>query len=131
MTLSQSPVLRFAASAFATIFAGFGINAILRPDHALTFFEFEPPVGAADHKMVKSLMVVYGIRDIFMGLAIYANGYFGTRQALGWTLISASAVAFADGAVCWTHGAGQWNHWGYAPVIGMVGSLIIGTFDRS
>jgi Domain of unknown function (DUF4267) len=130
MTLSQSP-LQFAAHAFATIFVGFGINAILRSDQALTFFQFEPPIGAADHKMVNSLMAVYGVRDIFMGLAIYAAGYFGTRQALGWTLIAASAVAFADGAVCWTHGAGQWNHWACAPVIAVVGSLILGMFDRS
>lgn len=81
--------------------------------------------------MVNSLMAVCGIRDIFSGLAPYANTYFGTREALGWTLISASTGAFADGAVCWTYGAGQWNHWGYAPVIGMVGSLILGTFGRS
>lgn len=130
MTLSQSPILHFDASAFATIFVGFGINAILRPDHALTFFKFEPPIGPSDHKMVNSLLAVYGIRDIFMGLALYATGYFGTRQALGWTLISASAVAFADGAVCWIHGAGHWNHWGYAPVIAIVGGSILGMFDH-
>lgn len=109
---------------------GFGINAILRPDQALTFFEFEPPTGSADHKMVNSLMVVYGVRDIFMGFAIYTAGNCGTRRALGWTLIAASAVAFADGAVCWTHGAGQWNHWLYAPVIAVSGSLVLGMFDR-
>lgn len=97
------------------------------PDHALTFFEYEPPAGAADRKMVHGLMAVY----IFMGLAIYPSAYFGTHQALGWILISASAVAFADGAVCWTHGESQWNHWGYAPVIGVVGSLILGIFDRT
>lgn len=45
---------------------GFGVNAILRPAHALTFFEFEPPLAPQDRSLVDSLMVVYGVRDIFM-----------------------------------------------------------------
>ncbi|KAJ5099811.1 hypothetical protein N7532_006812 [Penicillium argentinense] len=130
MPLSQAGGLRLAASAFGTIFIGFGINAILRPDHALTFFEFAPPVGAADHRLVDSLMAVYGIRNIFMGLAIYAAAFLGTSASLGLTLIFASAVAVGDGAVCWTHGQGQWSHWGYAPMIAVVGSLLLGIFDR-
>lgn len=131
MALSQSSVLHLAATAFGTIFIGFGINAIIRPDHALTFFEFAPPVGITDHQLVDSLMAVYGIRDIFMGLAIYAATFYGTSKSLGWTLISASAVAVGDGVVCWSHGQGEWNHWGYAPMITVVGSLLLGIFDRA
>lgn len=130
MPLSHSVVLRLAASVFATTFVGFGVNAILRPDHALTFFEFQPPTSLVDKQMVESLMAIYGIRDIFMGAAIYAASYFGTRSTLGWILIAASSVAFADGYVCWTHGQGQWNHWGYAPMIAVAGSLLLGVFDR-
>jgi len=62
-------------------------------------------------------MVVYGVRDIFWGLAIYIAAHFGDRKALGWTLVAGSAVAFADGAVCWANGKGEWNHWGYAPLM--------------
>lgn len=131
MVLSRSFPLRLAATAFGTIFIGFGINAIVRPDHALTFFEFAPPAGAADHQLVNSLMAVYGIRDIFMGLAIYIATFCGTSHSLGWTLISSSAVAMGDGVVCWTHGQGEWNHWGYAPMITVVGSLLLGIFDRA
>jgi hypothetical protein len=80
--------------------------------------------------MVDSLMAIYGVRDIFMGAAIYAASYFGTRSTLGWILIAASSVAFADGSVCWTHGQGHWNHWGYAPMIAVTGSLLLGVFDR-
>ncbi|KAJ5360633.1 hypothetical protein N7517_009824 [Penicillium concentricum] len=130
MPLSHSVILRLAASAIATIFVGFGVNAILRPDHALTFFEFQPPTSLVDKQMVDSLMAVYGVRDIFMGAAIYAASYFGTRTTLGWILIAASSVAFADGFVCWTHGQGQWNHWGYAPMVAVAGSLLLGVFDR-
>lgn len=128
--VSRSPLLRFAASLFGTIFIGFGINAIVRPENALTFFEFEPPVIPATRQLVDGLMVIYGARDVFMGLAIYAAVYFGTRKALGSILVAASGVAFVDGAVCWAHvGTGHWNHWGYAPVISVVGSLLLGALD--
>jgi len=131
MAVSHSPFLHIAASAIATIFVGFGVNAILRPDNALTFFEWEVPTAASDKNLVNSLMTVYGVRDIFMGLAIYATVYFGNRKALGWILIAGSGVAFADGVVCWNQGKGEWNHWGYAPMLTVVGSLLLGILDRA
>lgn len=130
MPLSQSVGLRLASSAIATTFIAFGVNAILRPDHALTFFEFQPPTAVEEKQMVDSLMAIYGIRDIFMGAAIFAASYFGTRSALGWILIATGGVAFADGLVCWSHGQGEWNHWGYAPMVIVIGSLLLGIFDK-
>ena len=131
MVISQSSFLRIAASAIATIFVGFGVNAILRPDNALTFFEWEAPTAAPDKSLVDNLMIIYGVRDIFMGLAMYSTAYFGNRKALGWILIAGSGVAFADGAVCWNQGRGEWNHWGYAPMLTVVGSLLLGILDRA
>jgi hypothetical protein len=128
-SISQSPYLRFAAGIFGTIFIGFGINAMLRPGNGLEFFEFEPPSTASDKKLVDNLMVVYGARDIFMGLGIYLPVYSGDRKALGCMLIAASAVAFVDGAVCRANGKGEWNHWGYAPVVAAVGSVLLGVLD--
>lgn len=64
-----------------------------------------------------------------MGLAIDSAALFGTKKSLGWTLLAASGVAFADGAVCFAFGKGQWNHWGYAPIITAVGSLLLGVWD--
>jgi hypothetical protein len=129
-SFSQSPSLRIAASVFATIFVGFGINGILRPRNALEFFEFEAPASASDKKLVDSLMVIYGARDIFMGLAIYSAAYFGDRKTLGWILIAGSAVAFVDGAVCLAQvGKGEWNHWSYAPILAAVGSALLGVLD--
>jgi hypothetical protein len=128
--LSQSSSLLLAASAFATIFLGFGINAILRPENALTFFEFPYPTSASDAKLIDALMIVYGARDIFMGLAIYATAYFRNRKALGWILIAGSGVAAVDGYVCKVYaGNGEWNHWGYAPMLTVVGSLLLGVLD--
>ena len=131
MAISHSPILSIASSAIATLFVGFGVNAILRPDNALTFFEWEAPAAASDKTLVENLMVVYGVRDIFMGLVMYATAYFGSRKALGWILIAGSGVAFADGVVCWNQGKGEWNHWGYAPMLTVVGSLLLGILDRA
>ncbi|KAL4866712.1 hypothetical protein BDV12DRAFT_131195 [Aspergillus spectabilis] len=128
--LSQSTALTIAATAFATISIGFGINAFVQPAHALSFFEFETPSNENDRKMVDSLMAVYGARDLFMGFAIYVAAFLGARKALGWNLIFVGAVAGVDGFVCWTHGKGEWNHWGYAPVVTTVGVALLGVFDR-
>ncbi|KAJ6560483.1 hypothetical protein B0H10DRAFT_2115035 [Mycena sp. CBHHK59/15] len=129
-SFSQSPSLLIAAGVFATVFVGFGINAILRPRNALKFFEFEAPASASDKKLVDGLMVIYGARDIFMGLAIYSAAYFRDRRSLGWILIAGSGVAFVDGAVCRAQvGKGEWNHWSYAPILTAVGSVLLGVLD--
>ena len=129
MPISQSPILTILSHAFATLFVGFGINAMIRPANALTFFEWHPPIQTADLKVLEGLLAVYGVRDIFMGFALYAEGTWGTKKSLGWTLMAASAVAFADGYICFIHGKGQMNHWGYAPMLTAVGALLAGLFD--
>ncbi|KAK3322952.1 hypothetical protein B0H66DRAFT_217463 [Apodospora peruviana] len=116
--------LQLLSHAFATLFIGFGFNAIFNPTHALTFFEFSPPTDPATARMVDSLLAVYGVRDIFMGVAIFSAAFFGTKQSQGWTLLAASGVAIVDGIVCWTHGQGQWGHWSYAPAVAVVGGLL-------
>jgi len=75
-------------------------------------------------------MVVYGVRDIFVGLGIYAATYFKERKTLGCLLMAFSAVAFMDGYVCKAYvGDGEWGHWSYAPVVGVVGALLVGAAD--
>lgn len=151
--ISQSQSLRIAGTIFGTIFIAFGLNAILNPLSALSFFEIHPPPSSyysnsnstADQKtLIDSLMIIYGARDIFMGLAIYSAAYFGgnneknshekrkaKNKALGWILIAGSGVAFVDGGVCKSIvGKGEWNHWGYAPVLAAVGLGLLGVFDR-
>ena len=130
--LSHSPYLPVLATIFATIFLGYGINGLLRPRSALSVFEFDPPASASDQKLVDNLMILYAARDVFMALAIYAAAYFGTRKTLGWILIAGSGVAFVDGAVCRAQiGRGEWNHWGYAPMLTVVGTLLLGALDSS
>lgn len=125
MTSSRTAALKLAAYAFATIFIGFGLNAFLRPAHALTFFEFLTPATTADRHVVDSLMYIYGVRDIFMGVAIYTAAWAGIKTSLGVTVIAARGVAFVDGAACFAHGQGHWNHWGYVPMVTAVGALLL------
>ena len=81
-------------------------------------------------KVVDGLMIIYGARDIFMGLAIYFAALFGDRKLLGWILIAGSGVAFVDGAVCRAQvGKGEWNHWSYAPILTAVGAALLGILD--
>lgn len=140
MMLSTLPYLELAASVPATIFIGFGILSFVNPQMAVSFFELPYPQitpkgatkkGLADAKKTMDAMsVVYGARDIFMGAAIYATALYGTRQALGWIVIAAGCVAGTDGAVCkFMVGKGEMNHWSYAPVMVMLGGLMLGAFD--
>ena len=131
MPLSESRALYWVSTAYAAILLGFGINALIRPDNALSMFELEPPAATADHNMVNSLMAVYGVRDIYMALAIYIAAFLGTRKSLGWTLVSTCAVGLADGVICLMDGHDQWPHWSHGLMIGVVGSLLLGIFDRA
>ncbi|KAL2194422.1 hypothetical protein P885DRAFT_62899 [Corynascus similis CBS 632.67] len=125
MAPSQFSALYLGAHAFAAIITGFGVNAILRPAHALTFFGIEKPTASADAITIDSLMAVYGARDIFMGIAIWAAAFCGSPKSLGWTLFAASGVAAADGLVCYVYTTGHWNHWSYAPVFAVIGLLLL------
>lgn len=140
MMLSALPYLELAASFYATIFVSFGILWFVNPPTALSFFELPYPqrtskspatAELADAKRtMDAISVVYGVRDIFMGAAIYAAALCGTREALGWIVVAAACVAFTDGAVCkFMVGKGEMNHWSYAPVMAVLGGVTLGAFD--
>ncbi len=140
MILSNLPYLELVSSVYATIFVGFGILCFVNPAKTLSFFELPYPQptsksaakkGSFDaRKTLDAIFVVYGVRDIFMGAAIYAAALFGTRQALGWIVIAAGSVAATDGAVCkFMVGKGEMNHWSYAPVLVVLGGVMVGAFD--
>ena len=136
------PYLELAACFYGTIFIGFGFLWFINPSKALSFFELPyPQVGSSSSKnsaeranadfkkTIDAISIAYGVRNIFMGAAIYAAAICGTRQALGWIVIAAGFVAGTDGAVCkFIVGKGEMNHWSYAPVLVVLGSVILGAF---
>jgi hypothetical protein len=90
-----------------TIPIGFGVNAFLRPDNALSFFNgASMPVVNAN--LVQALVMIYAARDVFMGIAIYATAYYGSRRALGWVMLAGGFNAFIDGLAAQTYlGGGE------------------------
>ncbi|GAA5906796.1 hypothetical protein JCM6882_006832 [Rhodosporidiobolus microsporus] len=105
-----------------------GVNAFRDPAHALSVFHFDlpsPTLSPSDHQLVVSLLRVYGARDIFMGVVTFATAYYGSRKALGWVMLSGAAVAAVDGAVCWRANGGEWTHWGFVPVLGSAGAVLM------
>lgn len=120
-------VLRLIAGVFGTIGIGFGINALCNPQSAVSFFELDYPSTYSPHQtLIDTLLAAYAVRDIFMGIAIYAAAYFGTKKTLGVITLAMGGVAAADGVICKVIvGQGEWNHWGYAPMAGLVGLALM------
>lgn len=133
--LSQHPALRPFSGILGAIGIAFGINGIMNPMSALSFFNLNShyPKSASDpsKKTIDALLLVYGIRDIFMGLSVVIAAWYGHVKVLGWLLLMLSGVAGFDGLVCrWAGVGGEWNHWGYSPVGTGVGLILLGVFDR-
>lgn len=117
--------LRIATTLFATAFIGFGLNVFLNPASALSFFELEYPTISTHRRLIDVILAVYAVRDIFMGVALYAAAAFGNRQVLGWITVAAGAVAGADGAICkFMVGKGEMNHWGYGGLVVVIGAML-------
>jgi len=132
VALSASPYLFTIANIFASTSIGFGLNAILRPIPALAMFgELEyKPASPLDKKVIDTLMLVYGVRNLYMGLAVFAAAYYNHAQMLGWLLIAGSAIGFADGAICRkVIGHGQGSHWMLVPMFSAVGAVCLGLLD--
>ena len=105
---------------------------MLNPVQAMSFFEIYPSSTSnlVDQQILDVLSIVYGIRDVFMGVAIFAAAAYGDRRALGWIVVAAGGAAAVDGWACQVKvGKGEWNHWGYAPVLVVLGGLLLGVLD--
>ena len=138
--LSSLPYLELVSSIYGIIFIGFGILWFINIPKSLSFFELPYPKiisskgSAKSSAEVKQLVdvfaVVYGIRDVYMGVSIIIAALFGTRQVLGWIIVAAASVAATDGAACFfIVGKGAGNHWSYAPVMAVLGGVLLGFFD--
>lgn len=132
--ISQSSTLIAIAYVFGLTSIAFGLNAIFNPVFALTFFEAEYPTTAlpSTKRIIDTLMLVYGVRDIFMGFATLVAAYYKVPKVLGPLIIATAGIAVADGAICYyVNGSGQWNHWPLAPMVFGVGGVFLGWFDRA
>jgi hypothetical protein len=128
MPLSQHPIVPLAATLFGTIFVGFGFNYIFNSRQAfISSFDFPYPAAAEEQRIIDSFCVLFGAKDLFMGVAIYSAAWLGTRKSLGVILLAASVCAGIDGVVVnKAVGHGEWNHWGYGSLVGVLGVVSLG-----
>jgi hypothetical protein len=141
--LSTSPKLIYAAVTMGTGFLFFGLNAILRPSNAITFFANFPSTTrttlalTSERTKLHTILTAEGIRNIYMALSIYLVAFSplipttSRPQLLGYTMVGSSIVAFFDGLGCKLHaGEGEWDHWRYGSVVLGLGLVLLGVFDR-
>lgn len=129
--LSQSIFVLGWAALVGAIATGFGINAVLRPVNAMTWFEIAPPPNGErwDEEFFQLILPVYGSRNILIGLTIILAAYNRHSQILGFLVLGFGALATVDGFACWRRGVGEWNHWGYAPQLLGLSTLVFGLWD--
>lgn len=70
-----------------------GINAILRPASALSILEFPAPPNAEGQRLAKSLMQIYGGRNISLGLLMILIWARGDRRTLGLAMFASIPIA--------------------------------------
>ncbi|KAF2688486.1 hypothetical protein K458DRAFT_484526 [Lentithecium fluviatile CBS 122367] len=127
MGISRHPILPWVSSFFGTIFLGFGCAYMLWPREAFPTFGFPSPTTPADLELMDAVMVLYGVKDIFVGVAILAATWLGNRKTAGVLLVAGSFCAGVDGYVVNRFtGTGEWNHCGYGSVMGVIGLLVMG-----
>ena len=127
MPLSNHPALRYCSSFFGAIFLGFGINYVFNPHAAYGIFEFPYMSNPSDQEIMNAVMILYGAKDLFMGFAIFASTWLGTRRSAGLILMAAAASAGVDGFIVnKMTGGGEWNHWGYGSMMGLLGLVMSG-----
>jgi hypothetical protein len=96
------PLLHSICALIGTIPIGFGINAFLRPENAITFFN-NATMPTVHANIVQALIMIYAARDIFMGVAIYATAFYGSRKALGICMLAGGLNAVIDGVAMKTY----------------------------
>lgn len=131
MVLSASPYLRVVVVILATIIGSYAYRYIANPLSAVEIFEFERSPSAAERDIFDTLMRLLGAKVCFMSFALYAAALFASSKLLGSLLLALSCTAFMDGyIVLKLVGHGEWNHWGYARYVFVVGLLLLGVLDR-
>jgi hypothetical protein len=115
-----------AAGGLTVLPIGLGINAMFRPQSALSIFQFPLPSTPADQRLALGLFRMYGARNFSMGMAAGIMAYHGHAKALGWYMIGSSVVAFVDGVASKeVIGSGEWAHWVFVSVSVGLGAWLL------
>lgn len=126
--LSHHPSLRYLSTFFSAIFLAFGLTYMFFPGTGYSLYGFtNSPTTSSEWVMMERVMVLYGAKDVFVAVAIFATTWYGTRRSAGLVLVAAGACGGVDGWVVGKEaGMGEWNHWGYAIVMVVLGCAMMG-----
>jgi hypothetical protein len=106
---------------------GNGINALIRPESALALLRFPEPSDLEAQKLTRSLIYLYGARELSLGLTVLSLWYSGYRKPLGWVILAILPIVIGDGlASLHQIGGGEWSHWVFAPVCLGIGAGLLG-----
>lgn len=120
----------YGALAVGLLPSVFGINALFRPESTLRAVEFPVPAEPEARKLTRSLMRIYGIRNVAISYAMALIWSTGNEKLTGLSLVGGLAICITDGLVSRVQiGGGEWNHWSFAPVIGGIMAGLFGVFS--
>ncbi|KAH9907937.1 hypothetical protein F4778DRAFT_719709 [Xylariomycetidae sp. FL2044] len=127
--MSKDPLMRVALG-LGLIPAALGINALLRPESALTLFKVPLPSDPQALKPLHALARIYGIRNIVFSGFISLIFSRDDRGLMGWAFLFATSIASVDGLAArgMTGGEGQWDHFGGVPIFLGIASRLLGWF---
>ena len=112
---------------FSLMPALLGINAILRPNSFYGMLKVAPPKDPAARKLADAQILMYGARDLTVGLACLAAWHSGNQQTMGLVLLATLPMAIIDAfAVGRLVGEGEWIHWATVPVLVGIGAGCLG-----
>lgn len=133
MALGASPLhqtLRYASLFLGTVTFGFGLHYVFFPRSAFNNFGFAAPSAAStDRELLDNILILFGAKDMFVGVSIWAAILAGNRKIAGINVLALGLCAALDGWVVKnSKGAvpgGEWGHWGYGSVALGVGAAML------
>ena len=103
---------------------------MLYPHDSYSLYGFSSePMSLADWEVLERVMILQGVKDMFMTAAIFASAWYGTRKSAGLLLLAASACAGIDRYVVGKEaGTNHSNHRGYGGLIDVLEAVMMGLF---
>ncbi|KAF1831698.1 hypothetical protein BDW02DRAFT_474587, partial [Decorospora gaudefroyi] len=84
-------LLPYTTTLLSTIYLSLGATYMFNPRAGFSLFGFSHSPSGAEWPLLSHIMVLYGAKDVFMGLAILVSMCCGTRTCTGLVLLGAAA----------------------------------------
>jgi len=123
--MADSQLLPNVAGVAGLVPCALGINAMLRPRSGLQILDFPPPKDKDSQRLVDNLMLMYGARDLAVGVPVLLAWYLD-RRALGWLMFVNAIIPCVDAwAAKRQNGKGVWMHLPFAALgVGLGAALL-------